>query len=99
MRTTCDSPLALAALAALAAFAAACAEPPRPLQRWEKQKLEGGGPLEIVKFELGRVDPGHVLRRTSAPVTPDDAGLPELIEALKLTLEKSGGVGLAAPQV
>ncbi len=43
---------------------------------------------------------GHpVLRKSCKEVTPDYQELKQLIEDMFTTLEKSGGVGLAAPQV
>ncbi|MCM1137649.1 MAG: peptide deformylase [Duncaniella sp.] len=43
---------------------------------------------------------GHpVLRKESAPITPDYEGLMELIEQMFDTMYESEGVGLAAPQI
>ncbi len=43
---------------------------------------------------------GHpVLRKTTVEITADYPNLKELIEDMYLTLDKAGGVGLAAPQV
>ncbi|MDE6859897.1 MAG: peptide deformylase [Duncaniella sp.] len=43
---------------------------------------------------------GHpVLRKVSAPITPDYEGLKELIEQMFDTMYESEGVGLAAPQI
>lgn len=40
-----------------------------------------------------------VLRKKGAEITPDDAGLPGLIESMYETMYASHGVGLAAPQI
>jgi peptide deformylase len=43
---------------------------------------------------------GHlVLRTKTKEITPDFVGLKELIDNMYQTLEKAGGVGLAAPQI
>ena len=41
----------------------------------------------------------EILHKTSKPVVKFDDSLHELLDDMKETLEKSGGVGLAAPQV
>lgn len=46
-----------------------------------------------------RVDDDPILRKKSRPVTEFNARLFELLDDMKETLYKSGGVGLAAPQV
>lgn len=46
-----------------------------------------------------RVDDDPILRKTSRPVTEFNDRLFDLLDDMKDTLYKSGGVGLAAPQV
>ncbi len=46
-----------------------------------------------------RVDDDPILRKTSRPVTDFNERLFDLLDDMKETLYKSGGVGLAAPQV
>lgn len=46
-----------------------------------------------------RVDDDPILRKTSRPVTEFNDRLFDLLDDMKETLYKSGGVGLAAPQV
>ncbi len=46
-----------------------------------------------------RVDDDPILRKTSRPVTDFNDRLFDLLDDMKDTLYKSGGVGLAAPQV
>lgn len=46
-----------------------------------------------------RVDDDPILRKTSRPVTDFNERLFDLLDDMKDTLYKSGGVGLAAPQV
>lgn len=46
-----------------------------------------------------RVDDDPILRKTSRPVTEFNDRLFDLLDDMKETMYKSGGVGLAAPQV
>lgn len=46
-----------------------------------------------------RVDDDPILRKTSRPVTDFNDRLFDLLDDMKETMYKSGGVGLAAPQV
>lgn len=46
-----------------------------------------------------RIDDDPILRKTSRPVTDFNDRLFDLLDDMKETLYKSGGVGLAAPQV
>ena len=46
-----------------------------------------------------RVDDDPILRKTCRPVTEFNDRLFDLLDDMKDTLYKSGGVGLAAPQV
>ncbi|MBI5547901.1 MAG: peptide deformylase [Deltaproteobacteria bacterium] len=52
----------------------------------------------IVRFTVGQSVP-KVLRAKAQSVRPDDPALPALVETLRQELERSGGVGLAAPQL
>jgi len=76
---------------ALALLAGACATvaPLRP--------DEGG--RDIVKLDLARPDPGSVLRTHARTVDPGDPLLPALVERMRRALERTGGVGIAAPQI
>jgi peptide deformylase len=66
----------------------------------EHARIEGGrGPMTIVQLDLANPDPSSVLRQTALPVSPEDPELEPLLARMRATLEESGGVGLAAPQV
>lgn len=73
-------------------LASACAHAPRPLGETERLQPE------IVKFVAGQQAPA-VLRQWARPVDPADRALPAMIEAMRVELAKSGGVGIAAPQL
>jgi len=92
----------LAAAIALAPClaAAACALPAASLTARELSLVgAGGGAMAVVKIDPRHPDPGSVLRRRARPLRPEDADLPRLVERMSATLEATGGVGLAAPQV
>jgi peptide deformylase len=55
--------------------------------------------MTIVVTDPRAPDAESVLRQRAALVDPTDPGLPPLVERMRATLEDSGGVGLAAPQV
>jgi peptide deformylase len=59
----------------------------------------GTGAMPIAKLDVARPDPASVLRQKAAPIAPDDVDLTMLLDRLRATLERSGGVGLAAPQI
>lgn len=63
----------------------------------DKAALAGEGPMTIVQLDPDV--PTSVLRQVAEPVDPKDPALPLLLERMAATLEKSGGVGIAAPQV
>ncbi len=58
-----------------------------------------GASLPIVKLDLAEPDPGSVLRGRARVVDPRAPETGRLVAAMRATLEQSGGVGLAAPQV
>ncbi len=86
------------ALAAVAMAVVGCAGRGAGLAEYRGQ-LAGEGPLEIVQLDLDRPDPESVLRKQAAAVDSLDPEMPQLVARMSATLEKSGGVGLAAPQV
>lgn len=55
-------------------------------------------PTAVVKFKPGEPAPS-VLRAKAEPVDPKDPELRQLIDSMTVELERTGGVGLAAPQV
>jgi peptide deformylase len=59
----------------------------------------GKGAMEIVKIDPANPRGPGVLRMRAAPVAPDDVDLTMLLDRMRATLEKTGGVGLAAPQI
>lgn len=66
----------------------------------EHARLENGrGPMAIVQLDRASDDPASALRRRALVVSPEDPELALLVERMRATLEESGGVGLAAPQV
>ncbi|MFH2005207.1 MAG: peptide deformylase [bacterium] len=57
-------------------------------------------PLPIVQYRLGAPNPGTVLRRRALPARELSFGdLARIDKLMRQTLKRSGGVGLAAPQV
>ncbi|MBI4700198.1 MAG: peptide deformylase [Deltaproteobacteria bacterium] len=88
----------LRACAGLAACGCAGAAP-----AWSPAELAllgaGSGPMPIVKLDLARPDPASVLRQRALPVRPGEPALAPLAQRMRATLEETGGVGLAAPQV
>jgi peptide deformylase len=64
-----------------------------------RQQLAGEGPMDIVQLDLDKPDPNSVLRQRAQPIDPLDPELPRLIARMSESLEKTGGVGLAAPQI
>jgi peptide deformylase len=88
-----------AALAVLIA-AGGCASARHAITPEEYARLSRGtGPIAIVMYDPARPDPTSILRQSAAPVSPVDTDLTLLIRRLHDTLEKAGGVGLAAPQI
>jgi peptide deformylase len=79
------------ALAFFALLAGGCGHV-RPLD-----EREGG--VDVVQLDRGHPAPASVLRRRAEPVDPRDPRLPELVERLRAALERTGGVGIAGPQV
>jgi peptide deformylase len=55
--------------------------------------------MPIVEVDPRAPSPSSVLRKRAALLDPTDRTLGQLVERMRATLEKSGGVGLAAPQV
>jgi peptide deformylase len=62
-------------------------------------RLAGEGAMEIVQLNLAKPDPDSVLRKKAKDVDPLDPLLPELLGRMSASLEKTGGVGIAAPQI
>lgn len=94
-----------AGAAGAAALLDGCALPGGPTQRGllpaERQLLARPEvTLPIVQYQLAGVNLGTVLRRRSRPARDLPRGtLARLDRLLRATLKRSGGVGLAAPQV
>ncbi len=82
--------------AGLAVMFSGCAAPRHLMTELERGHVAGEGPMEVIKLD-GR--PDSVLRQKAQAVDPTDPALGALIERMRLTLEQSGGVGIAAPQV
>jgi len=59
----------------------------------------GKGAMPIVKIDPAQPGGPGPLRLRAAPVTPDDVDLTMLLDRMRATLEQTGGVGLAAPQI
>ncbi|MGI5861590.1 MAG: peptide deformylase [Myxococcales bacterium] len=78
-----------------AAVATGCAGAQRP----GPSSPAGGESLPIVKLDLAQPDPGSVLRQRARLVDPRSPEVERLVATMRATLEQSGGVGLAAPQV
>ena len=57
------------------------------------------GEIDLMAIRNIRVDDDPILRKTSRQVTEFNDRLFDLLDDMKETLYKSGGVGLAAPQV
>ena len=91
----------LCATAGLGALAMACS-PKRgdALSPREKRLLQHTSTLPIVTWNLRKKEPGSVLRKKAALAGSIQAKRLARMDALmRATLKKSGGVGLAAPQV
>ena len=76
---------------------AACVHPQASANRPEKLTEELTRQL-IVQWQREAPDPTSVLRQPAQPVSPDD-DLPGLLQKLREALSKTGGVGIAAPQI
>lgn len=63
------------------------------------EPVRGEGAMDLVKLDPDRPSPESVLRQRAQEVDPKDPALPALVARLAATLEKSGGVGIAAPQI
>jgi len=55
--------------------------------------------MAIVQLDRASDDRASVLRQRALEVSPEDPELELLVARMRATLEESGGVGLAAPQV
>jgi peptide deformylase len=90
--------LGLAELLAMLVTASGCAHR-TALDQGERAQLEGAGPMGVAMLDRANPDPRSVLRRPTQPVRLDDPGLALLLERMRATLEETGGVGIAAPQI
>jgi peptide deformylase len=91
------SPLLLAALA----LACGCTAARLQITPEEYGELSRGtGAMPVVALDSRAGSPSRdVLRQKALPAAPADADLPLLIDRLRATLEHTGAVGIAAPQI